>query len=1058
MFFKDLFRLIKTSFNRFIFLFCIVVIGVGFLMGLSSTPSIMRESVNGLYNELNYRDLKVYSNFGFCNEDINAINKLDYVEEVEGSYERDAYVRFNGESYVARFAEINTHIDRFELVEGRLPINDNECLISSTHLFGLGISSKDILNKRIDAYLNDDDLDESLKNTSFIIVGTFETPEYMSKILSSSNLDNKKLDTIFLINNSNFISDYYSCLKIKFKNSSDYISFGKDYENLTNKYIDEFETFSDSQKEVCRTKIVNKALDEIKDAEDELATEEKKGKKELADALKEIKDGEQKIIDAENEIAINEPKLNDAKSNLDTQAVTVNNAISSMETSSGLSFNVIYQTVKDAHDDYVHLASSKISHIIDDRYWSVIGIPYSLSQYNDAVNGLPDAASAASVIATTNLAYEGFVDGVLSTYDTAYSPSLEDNFNSIKSLYDGKNAINNGYKEIEDGKRKIEDGRREIEENKKKIKDGYRDYYKGLKEFNEKIADAKKEIADAKKELDDLKDAKWIILDKSLDYSFALYKGSCDQMEKIGYIMPLLFFLVGILVCITTMTRLIQEQRTQIGIYRALGYSKNIVIIKYILYVLIASFVGSVVGVFVGMAIFPPVIYNTWRLLYTLPSMKVVYPFMDLCLSLFSFSIIMVIVTYFVVRDCLDERPSNLLRPKAPKSSKPILLEKIKIIWNQISFTGKVTFRNLFRYKARFFMTIIGVAGCTGLLVLGFGIKDSISDVVEIQYTDFYQHNYLVNLASDLKEDEIDSVIDTLDKDDSIDNISSVYEYSGKVFLNNKDSVINVEILSDDDFDRSFNLVNYKTDNLLKLRDDGVIITEKFAINNNLKEGDKILLESYDGETKEVIINDICKTYFQHYLFISSDLYKTLFNKELSPNVITIYSTNNINYLDKYVDHDKVVSITDYSSFIESFENMIISLDLIILVIILTAGSLAFVVLFNLIAVNIAERLREIATLKVLGFRKKEVHYYIFKELLLLSIIGGLLGLFIGRYEVLLVMNIINVENIMFPCNVKAMSYVYSFAITIAFTVIVLIFTRKTLDKVKMVESLKSVE
>ena len=1042
-------------------------------MGLSATSPIMMKSVDDYYNKYNYEDIKIYSTCGFCKEDVQALNQEPYIDRVFASKEKDVYISTkSNDIFVARFEELYTTINEVELIKGRYPTSDDECIISDTHLFGIDMNSDDVIGTYVNAYLLNDEIDDYLKNSRFKIVGTFNSPRYLSKILSTSNLDNKELDTVILINNSNFKSEYYSSINIRLKDSESYNAFSKEYSDYLDNTLDNIKVFGDKQKEVCRNKIVDKAMDEIHDGEQELADEKAKGEKELAkakrelnDALKELKDGEQKIKDGEAEIASNEQKIHDSEKELNSQAATVNSNIINIETISGMSFDTVYTTTKQAYDDYVHLKESKISHEIDARYWAAPGIPYDEGQYSDALNDEPDPVTAATVIAATNIAYESFVDTVLATYDGAYPPSLESNFTNFNTLYNARIAINNGYKQIEDGKRQIEDGKAEIEENKKKIEDGWRDYNKGLKEykdalkeFNEKIDDAKKEIADAYDEVSKIDKAKWIYLDRSLDYSYALYKGSCEQIAKIAMIMPLLFFLVGILVCITTMTRLIQEQRTQIGIYRALGYSKNRVIFKYICYALLASILGSILGVVVGMMLFPTIIYSTWRLLYVLPPMEVVVPTNWLILALTSFTIIMGFVTYLVVIGTLKEKPSELLRPKAPKSSKPIILERIKFIWNRISFTGKVTFRNIFRYKARFFMTIIGVAGCTGLLVLGFGIKDSISDVVNVQYGEFYQYDYLANLDEDITNDGVGIALKHINSNKDVKNASPFVEYNSKVYIGDIDKSVIVQIFDTKGFDNSFNLLNYKTNKEIGLANDGVIITEKFAINNNLKEGDTISFESKDGVIKDVKIQEICKTYFQHYLYVSDDLYQSLFNKTEVPNKIAIEYDGTLKELDNYVNDENILSVTDFSSFISSFEQMIQSLDLIVLVIILTAGSLAFVVLFNLIEVNIAERIREIATLKVLGFRRNEVYYYIFKELLMLSIFGGLIGLILGKYEVRIVMNIINIENMMFSCIVKVPSYIYAFAITIVFTVIVLLFTRKTLRNVSMVESLKSIE
>ena len=396
------------------------------------------------------------------------------------------------------------------------------------------------------------------------------------------------------------------------------------------------------------------------------------------------------------------------------------------------------------------------------------------------------------------------------------------------------------------------------------------------------------------------------------------------------------------------------------------------------------------------------------------------------------------------------------MRPKTPKSSKEIFIEKIKVLWNRLSFTSKITARNLFRYKSRFLMTILGIAGCTGLLILGFGIKDSISDIVNIQYSDYFNYDYTVNLNNDRHIDEISK---EMKEDSNNDYFGPYFTYSTKITFNNKDDVAFLMCLDSDVYNNIFNLYDYQSNKKLTLEDNDIIVTEKFAKNNNLSVGDEVYMESKEGNTIKVKITKICKMHFQHYIFISEKCYKNTFNEPIDYTNIAVKNKNDTTELfslkDKFKD---IASINDFSSFISNFNIMIEALDFIILVIIITSGALAFVVLINLINVNISERTREIATLKVLGFKDNEVEAYIFKEIILLSIIGSVLGMPLGAIELKFVMNVIDMEMIKFPTVVKVPSFIYGFVITMIFTIIVFFMTKKTLRKIEMVESLKSVE
>lgn len=628
--------------------------------------------------------------------------------------------------------------------------------------------------------------------------------------------------------------------------------------------------------------------------------------------------------------------------------------------------------------------------------------------------------------------------------------------NYYKQLEDSKNKIAEGYKELEAGKKKLEEGKVEYEKGLVEYQKGLKEYQDGVKEFELKIQDAQDQIDDAEEKIKDLQTAEWIILKRyDTNYSFYMYSNTCEQMKSIGDVIPLLFFVVAALVCSTTMTRLIDEQRGQIGIYSALGFSKKEIISIYILYVVLASLIASIVAVFVGILIFPTIIYNTWRLLYDLPPILLSLPLANLILCVSCFTVLMMVVTYIVIHSTLKDCSAQLLRPKAPKNAKQILLEKFKWLWNKLSFTTKVTARNLFRYKGRFFMTVVGIAGCTGLLLLGFGVKDSVNGVIGLQYEEIFNYNYTVSLGNDR---HIDQVLEDISLDETNTSYAPFMQYMAPVIANGEDSSLNIYVISKDDLNKIFGLT-YENGEVANLSDDGVLVDIKYAKNNNINIGDTITLESNEGIQKDVVVSGTVNNYVSHVVYISDNYYKNMFNEGVEYNNIGICNITEakslFNLQTKYRD---VINVSDFSKSIVRFSDMFEALNLIIVVIILVAGALAFVVLINLTNVNISERIREIATLKVLGFREGEVDSYIFKEVLLMSTIGSIVGLPLGRIIIGYVMDVIDMDMCTFPHIAHPISYVYSFIITIIFTIIVLFITRKTLRKVEMVESLKSIE
>ncbi len=623
-----------------------------------------------------------------------------------------------------------------------------------------------------------------------------------------------------------------------------------------------------------------------------------------------------------------------------------------------------------------------------------------------------------------------------------------------KELEAGRSELEAGKAELIAGKARIESAQAEMKKGRARYEQGVKDLEEGQKKLDEEREKARIELEKAKQQLAELPDAEWIILDHSQHYSTYMFDNNASQMWKIGLVFPLLFFLVAALVCMTTMKRLVDEQRSQIGVFSALGFSNGKIISKYVIYALTASLLGSVVAIPIGMAIFPTVIYFCWRLMYDLPDMVLTMPPYIALLGVLSFTVLMMMVTFIVVRGILKENPSRLMRPKAPKNAKKVFLEKIPFIWKRMSFTSKVTARNIIRYKSRFFMTVIGVAGCTSLLVLGFAIKGSISQVVSIQYGNIVTYNTTVALEDTDRLEEIHSL---LLADDNVEYAVPMKTYTSMAYTEEKENTINVHIMEEDDIPQAFDLRQRKNKEPLSVKK-GVVISEKFAKLCGVSVGDMITIESSHGIKKQVEVAGICEMYTQHYLFISEDMYEDIFNETVVYDTIAVTAQDTSAVTDKYEKTLGVDSVSDFSGMISTFDNMFGSLNIIIVVIILVAGSLSLVVIMNLTEVNISERIREIATLKVLGFNNGEVYSYVFKEVFILSLIGMIVGLPFGRLELIFVMDIIDMEMVMFPTIVQPSSYLFAAVITMIFTVLVILLMRKTLRNVEMVESLKSVE
>lgn len=1093
----------------------IVLIGVGFMMGLLSTRAIMETNVDRYDDEYKLQDIQIYSSYGFDDEDVKALSKQDFVSAYFASKMMDVYAKTqDGFITIARLEEIDRSMNEFMLTDGELPSKPNGVLILDT-----GLSREHfVIGEEISLFLEDDDIKENLLRDKYVISGFVKSPSYMSNTLGTSLLKNLELDIVVYVPNENFISDYYTTMYFTANDSASFASFESPYDEYMEEVKADADYFAKNQQDNLKGKLLAEYRAEIAKGEAELEKERKEGQTKLDDAKKELDDANVKIIAGETQIESLRTVLSEATSRqaaLERQYGSEANAsmskIRDIEKAdpNDRSFDEIFGELAADYGAYKALMAMDDTATIAAQSAGDTAIDQARKQMEDAEgrkSGLEseraelqaklidpliteeERTQVATRLAAIEVelgeieiekeAYKRIIDSYeeaasqvdpdatkeerLKALDDKYGGSIEDTFNEYgklqqdRAVYEAlQQEVNLASQAISRIRSEIASAEAEIASGKAAYEAGQEEYRKGLIEFNLEIEKAEAEIQKAYQELEELPDAEWTILTRDNHYSTYMFANNSKQMGAIGISLPILFYLVAALVCMTTMTRLVDEQRGQIGVFRALGFTKNQVIGKYVLYALMATAIGSILGIVIGMSIFPTVIYNTWRLMYDLPPMKLVLPIENIVICLVAFSLLMSLVTYFVVRKSLNEEPSQLMRPKAPKSAKKIFLEYFTALWNRLSFTSKITARNLIRYKSRFIMTVIGVAGCTGLLVVGWGIKDSIAGIVSIQYGELFNYNYSVYVE---EKADIEKFVDVMQKNLDNEYVAPALQYASKVYIDNDDPTINVVVLDARDSNDILKL--RKTDKVseIRIKNSGVIVSEKFAKNNGIQKGDYITIESEAGLKAEVKVSEVCEMYFQHYIFMSDEYYFTVFNEH--PHHKIIYVKNNVGeeFARDIENLDGFESVVDFSSMIEQFNIMIEALDFIILVIILTAGSLAFVVLMNLTQVNISERIREIATLKVLGFRRGEVSSYISKEIFLLSVIGGIIGLPLGVLEHHFIMNVINMDMIMFANNIKLPTYLYAYGLTLIFTIIVLIMTRRPLRKIEMIESLKSVE
>ena len=634
-------------------------------------------------------------------------------------------------------------------------------------------------------------------------------------------------------------------------------------------------------------------------------------------------------------------------------------------------------------------------------------------------------------------------------------------------LNEKESTLNVSKAQLASGEQELADGRSEYEQAAKEAEEQITDGQAKITDGEKQLTDAKQQIADAKAEIKKIENPKWYV--QTREDALTEYQGygdNADRMRSIGKVFPVLFFLVAALISLTTMTRMVEEQRVQIGTMKALGYGKAAIAGKYIGYALIATLGGSIFGVLAGEKILPFIIIYAYMILYKhLPAILVPY---HMSYALQASGIAVACTLIATIASCYKElaaEPAELMRPAAPKQGKRILLERIGIIWKHLNFTWKSTVRNLIRYKKRFFMTIFGIGGCMALMVVGFGLKDCIYEIVSLQYEKVQFYDAATYMSDDISEENRQQLHDYLDQNADIKETIEARMQKTDVKSASGKKTLYLMVPSDNEKIEDFLSFHSRTnkDEVYSLKKDEVILTEKMASLLNVKVGDELTIEDEDRGDQTVTVGAICENYMSHYLYLSPEKYEELYGVPAEYNTI-IYSVKDgkddqIEKIGtKLLSMDGVLNVSYTSSIEGRLDDMLRSLNLVIVVLIVSAGMLAFVVLYNLNNINITERQRELATLKVLGFYDGEVASYVYRENILLTIIGSVVGMVLGNLLHRYIILTVEVEEAMFGRQIHWQSYLYSFLFTVAFSLFVNWVMFYKLKKIDMVESLKSVE
>lgn len=639
---------------------------------------------------------------------------------------------------------------------------------------------------------------------------------------------------------------------------------------------------------------------------------------------------------------------------------------------------------------------------------------------------------------------------------------------------EGVRQLEQGEAELDDAADELERGRAELEDGKAAYEDGLKDLKKGRAEANEKLADARAELAKAQKEIDDLKPPDIYVLDRTQNEGVATHESDSRRIDSIASVFPLMFFLVAALVSLTTMTRMVADDRIEIGTYKAMGYSKARIASKYLCYAGAAAATGATLGILILSQVLPMVVMSSYAIIYTIPLHPLPLP-INIPIALSSGGVgvaVTLVATYAAVLASLREVPATLMLPRAPAAGKRILLERVRPLWQRLSFSWKVTCRNLFRYKRRLAMTVVGIAGCTALLLVGFGLHDAIWDIIDCQYGPIVRYDTTVGLKDGVVEPDVDEVVHTLESVGNAHDIERVHSKNMQASgMDRSAELLRVQVVvpqSDESLRHVLRLRNRQSGEDVAVGDDAVVLTEKISLKYGLSVGDTVVLYDQDdignavGEGYSLTVTGIAENYVGNFIYVGRKAWKTVSEEPLVFSRVFASTPDDSQLRNRLAsalhENDNVSTVVFSDETIETYRNMLSVVDLVVVVLIVSAGALAFIVLYNLTNINIEERVREIASLKVLGFTKREVYAYLYREIAMLVIIGDLVGMVLGTYLEAFVVTTAEVDYVMFGRTIHPMSYVFGFVLTLIFTVVILFAMRRKLDKVNMVESLKSVD
>lgn len=1036
---KDIGRTIIQSRKRFISILVICILGVTMVTGLRASCFDLRNSADAFFTSQQLYDISVQSTLGLTADDVAALDQVEGVESAEGTWEENTYTDTGSQRLSVDVKALSDQgINAPYLVSGSLPTTATEVAVTQNYLDASGASLGDTVT------LEEQGDDDLFKRTEYTITGAVIDPTELTNptgpiaIRASASPDCCFFVTPDAVNPE--MADTFSAVYIKTANTEGVSSYSDNYSSTVDAVVDAIESLR-TEREQART-------DEIKqDAYDTIDEEEAQAQSEFADAEAQLNDAQAQIDQGWAELNASKSKISDGKQQIaegeaELKAQTEQLASGRAQIEEGL------QQVSEGRAQ-LEAGKQQVNAACDEQV-AKVETAYNFGQLTEE-----EYQATLQKIEQERADQLAPLNEQLKTLETT-----EHDLNAkLTQIEQGEAALKTARQQLEASKQEITSGEQQITSGEADLRSGQSELDTQRQEYETTKTDALQQIADARAEVDDIEAAQWYVQTRDSNAGYTSVESDASSIEAIGLVFPVVFIIVAVLIALTTITRMVEEERSLIGTYKSLGYSRHTILMKYVTYALGASLIGGILGGLCGFIVFPTFLFSVvFEAMYQIP--EYLYSF-DALYGIGSILFFIVGIAGAAILACrseLKQTPAALMRPKAPKAGSRIFLERITPLWKRMSFLNKVTARNIFRYKKRFLMTIFGIMGCMALLVCGFAIRDSVHALSDMQYNDINRYDVLAVVNAD----DFGASLQTLEDDARVSSVQGIGVDSVTVSADTKES-LQLFIIPDGAPLSEFINTRTSKDTPCELTNEGILLTRNATELLDITAGGTAHIETSTLKQADVPVQFVIDNYLGNAAYITQSTYEKYFGTaaDLNGFFINLASSDAADqqaFADDLASNETFMTVTSTQKMNEDFSQSFSLINTVVYVIIVLAAALAFVVLFTLSTTNISERIRELATIKVLGFRKREVNHYVNKETILLTILGMICGIPLGYAFSQSLTYVLKMPSIYFAVTIEPISYVYACVLTLFFAFLVALLSNRALAKIDMIEALKSVE